>query len=350
MIRMAAKRGGAQGGHVMLSGDLLRLRPVRLDAAPPPAPGAATPPARWVQVAYSGKFRGHANGEFEFTAETFAKLIQNFRAHPSYRAGAPMADPAMIEAGSYDVVHWDFSHASEQNPTEGELPVVGAPATGWVLELDARPGPGGETQLWAYTRFLEPLRSYVREGRYKWASVTVYFNAVDPVSGAEIGPYMSSIAATNDPFLQGMVPLVAKRGGAVRAEHYYDPYNPPSTPEELLCELRELFELSPTAELGEVLAELAKLKAWATGGAAPPIGVEVGELVGQLRRLFNLPTLATADEVFAAADGLLSALAESSAAKAASGGAAPPATAPAAAASRRSDLHRLTLGGILGIR
>ena len=44
--------------------------------------------------------------------------------------------------------------------------------------------------------------------------MTMYPNATDPVSGAEVGAYISSVAATNDPFLQGMVPLAASRGAA----------------------------------------------------------------------------------------------------------------------------------------
>lgn len=331
-----------------------RCPAVRLDAS---TPADVNAPARWVQVAYAGVFKGHSSGEFAFTEQTFAQLITNFRAHPSYRAGAPDATPGDVDAGAFDVIQWDFHHASEQPSTSGTIPVDGAPAQGWALELEMRAADDGNAQLWAFTRFLEPLRSYVREGKYKWSSVTVYFDAHDPTTGQSIGPYLSSIAATNDPFLQGMVPLAARRSPGVAASYVYDSYCPPQTPEEVLNALRELFELSPTADLGAVLAELAKLRAWSTGGAAAPLGVDVGCIVGSLRRIFNLPTLSSAEDVFGAAEQLLSALAESAAAAAgAAPGAAPAAatttTAPAAsaAATRNKDMEIIKiLAARLGI-
>lgn len=193
---------------------------IALAALVSPEPGAA----KWQQIAYEGAFHGHAGGEFELTREVFERAIANFRRHPSYRPGAEQAPPEAVDAGTYDVIPWDFHHASEQAPTSGTIPVAGAPAQGWVLELAIRNGPG-KAELWALTRFLEPLRTYVREGRYRSCSMTFYPNAVDPVTGQDIGPYISSVAATNDPFLQGMAPLAASRdelarepGASVRSE------------------------------------------------------------------------------------------------------------------------------------
>ena len=188
---------------------LLRCPVIALDGTAPLGPVAA--PAKWVQIAYEGDFKGHAAGEFTLTPEVFAQAVANFHAHPSYKPGAEQAPPADVEAGRFDVIPWDFHHASEQAPTTGTIPVAGAPAQGWVLELQVRAGADGKAQLWALTRWLEPLRSYVAEGKYRWCSMTLYPSAVDPVSGAEVGAYISSVAATNDPFLQGMVPLAASR-------------------------------------------------------------------------------------------------------------------------------------------
>jgi hypothetical protein len=70
-----------------------------------------------------------------------------------------------------------------------------------------------------------------------------------------------------------------------------------------------MFELPTTADLGAVMAELAKLRQWVTAGGAP-IGVEVSELVGCIRQCLNLPVLTPAADVFAATDSLLAALAE----------------------------------------
>jgi hypothetical protein len=163
----------------------------------PSAADASNKPV-WVQVAAEGHFKGYHSGAFSFTRALFEQIIQNFRASPAYRADR-----------SGKVVAWDFHHASEMNPTSGNVATNGAPAQGWVLELDVRTGADGKAQLWALTRWLEPARSYIKSGAYQWASVAVVFDAVDPVSGRKIGAVLTSIALTNKPFIEGMTPLAA---------------------------------------------------------------------------------------------------------------------------------------------
>ena len=54
----------------------------------------------------------------------------------------------------------DFEHASEQDPTLGTIPTDGAPAQGWIIDLQDR----GAAGLWGLVEWLEPARTYVREG------------------------------------------------------------------------------------------------------------------------------------------------------------------------------------------
>ncbi len=169
-----------------------RGTPVALDSA-----SASDAKPVWCMVAKEGEFRGYAGGPFRFDDVVFTELVRNFRSHPSYKPG-----------GKSDVVPWDFHHASEHQ--DGAVGVIGAPAQGWVRELDVRRGAEG-AELWALTRWLEPARSYIREGSYKWASVTVVFDARDPVSGKNVGALLTSIALTNQPFLEGMQALAAER-------------------------------------------------------------------------------------------------------------------------------------------
>jgi hypothetical protein len=157
----------------------------------------------WVQVATAGNYRGYAGGAFVFDANVFAQIIRNFRANPSYRAGTS------------DVIPWDFNHASASFAADGSIPVSGTPAQGWIRELDARVGPDGVPTLWTLTRWLEPARSYIRAGAYKWASVVVGFDCTDAKSGANIGAVLESVALTNSPFIAGMMPLVAASRGAM---------------------------------------------------------------------------------------------------------------------------------------
>lgn len=268
----------------------VQLRSVRLEAPPLPA-GAERPNPDWIQIAAEGDYKGYGGGSHPFVLDepTFAVIVRNFRAHPAYVAAG----------GPTDIVAFDFSHASEGDPAS--IAVDGSPAQAWVQELEIRQGAKG-AELWALTRFLEPMLTYRAEGRYKWTSVCVWPDSIDPVSGQPIGWVLSSVAFTNDPFIQGMVPIAASR--------HFDPYDPPATPLEVLEAMRGLFALDALASVDDVLASLAKLRAYASGSTPAPAGVNVDELVGELRLIFNLPTLAPTASVLAETDALLVALAE----------------------------------------
>ena len=157
----------------------------------------------WIQVAAEGEYKGHPSGPFDLRPVDLEQIVQNFRANPKFTAGAD-------GVGSTHVVPFDFHHASEQEPAR--LAVAGAPAQAWALDLELRQGSDGKAQLWSLCEYLEPARTYVREGRYEGTSVAIWPDAVDPKTGDRIGWYLSSIAFTNDPFIQGMLPIAAARG------------------------------------------------------------------------------------------------------------------------------------------
>ena len=264
----------------------LQLSSVALVPPTAPSDGAALPNPDWIQIAAEGEYKGHSTGAFTLDRAVFEVIIRNFRNHPSYAGGTS------------DVIAYDFSHASEGDPAD--IAVEGAPAQAYAQELEIRDGAKG-VELWALTRFLPRMVQYRAEGSYKWTSVCVWPDAHDPVSGAKIGWYLSSIAFTNDPFIQGMAPLAAARS--------FDAFCPPSTPSEVLECLRRLFALPELAGPDEVMTSLMKLQQYSSGAVAPA-GVDVEALVGELRLIFNLPTLCTVEEIFAQADALLVALAE----------------------------------------
>ena len=281
---------------------------VRLDAAS--APVEQGNGGRWIHIAYAGQWEGHRSGPFEFTPEDLAQMVANFQRHPQYRPGAEQATPDDFASSAYDVIPFDWRHLSTASAMAAPLELQVAQA--WACELKVQKG-ATNVELWAFCRYLEPMATFVREGKVHWTSVTADPHFTDPVTGADMGWYIEAIAFTNDPFLQGLAVAADRKGEPIRALGGFDLYNAPTTAEEVLACLRELFELPATSDLGVVLAELAKLKAWSGGAGAPP-GVDVADLVGSLRRIFNLPTLADVAEVFAAADGLLAALASSTSA------------------------------------
>lgn len=244
----------------------------------------ATP--KWQHVANEGQYLGY-KPPFAFTRGTFAEMVKNFRASPQYKAG----DDGV---GIADVVAWDFEHASEQYAGDGTIPVSGTPAQGWVRELKVEDGPDGKAQLWALSVFLPTAKEYIKNGQYKWSSVAVIRNAEDPVSGEKVGAVLTSIALTNQPFIQNLTPLAASQNAnGFKVERWYSAAG--SALEAVGC-FKDLLGLGELATIPEVLAQLNKLKQWVESGTTP-IGVDVAGLFAAFRQILNLGALTTETEV-----------------------------------------------------
>lgn len=138
----------------------------------------------WIQVARIGAYKGHPAGEFEFTAEVFAKMVANFEQY-----------------NENGMVPLDFEHASEVGYGDGS-----SAATGWIVQLQSR----GEAGLWGLVEWLEPGLTLVRQRRYRFFSPTVAFNYLEPRTGKRVGPVLLSGALTNRPFLDGMAEVTAR--------------------------------------------------------------------------------------------------------------------------------------------
>lgn len=141
----------------------------------------------WIQVAKQGEFRGHAAGAFKMNAQTWAEIIANF------------------EASKNRAIPVDFEHASEQSPTSGNIPLMGAPAQGWIKKLTVR----DDGNLWGLVEWGKLAREYIKNGQYKFLSPAIVFGAKDRVTGKSCGARLSSVALTNNPFLDGMQPVAA---------------------------------------------------------------------------------------------------------------------------------------------
>ena len=132
-----------------------------------------------IQVARCGTYEGHSQGAFAFDAATFDAIVRNFDATENKR------------------VPIDYEHASEM-PTAPGVMQHGAPAVGWVVHLESR----GDAGLYAHVDWVDPEAvERIRLGQYAYCSPAVVFGAIDPESGAAIGPKLTSVALTNRPFL-----------------------------------------------------------------------------------------------------------------------------------------------------
>jgi hypothetical protein len=289
---------------------------------------------KWVQIAEEGDYPGYRNGEqpFSLTRGTFDQLIKNLHANPSYKA-----DDNGI--GCEQVIPWDFHHASEMDPTTGEIPTKGVPAQAWTLELEIRESETSKAQLWSLTRFLELARGYIRNGQYQWSSISIVFDMIDPATARNVGAVLTSVALTNQPIVKGMQRMVASNLS------YLDYMDPASTMTETLELLKQLLGLPASAGVAELTLELAKLKLMLSSGEAPP-GVELDSIIGQMRRLFNLPTLSTVEAVMIEAETLITSLVKNQASQQA----VVPATATTTAAAANNKEITVELLKILASR
>lgn len=278
MVRRLLKRAAQSQAYIAVALDALQFPAGENNAGP-----------KWVEVTREGNFPGYLGGlkPFAFTRADLESMVANIRAHPSFKLDAQ-------GTAIGQVIPWDFNHASEINPAQGDLPVAGAPAQAWTLDLQVRPGADGKAELWALTQFLEPGRTYVQAGQYKWASVAVTFNAIHPESGQNVGAMVTSIAMTNTPFIEGMSELAASRrsntNGAVAVEARRNFFEAAEDAADAIHMMRDLFGLPETAGAAEVMTQIAIVQGWVTSGTAP-LGTDPEHIIGSLRTILNLPTL-----------------------------------------------------------
>lgn len=166
--------------------EIHHMRAVELDVT---ALADASGPTKrvWIQLAKVGQFAGHSAGPFELNAKVFADIVTNFKT--TQNRAVPI----------------DFEHASEADATSGSVPVLGAPAVGWIVDLDNR----GEAGLWACVEWGARAAEYIKSGAYRYISPAVRFASRDRVTGKTIGARLTSAGLTNQPFLDGMQPLAA---------------------------------------------------------------------------------------------------------------------------------------------
>jgi len=200
---------------------------------------AETASPRWNQIAKVGHFLGHPAGPFDLTPEVFDELVRNFREVDGSR------------------VPIDFEHASEADESSGNIPVTGAPAQGWVTDLQNRGADG----LWGLCGFLEPALSYIREGRYRSFSPAIRFGAKHPETGKPIGARLTSVALVTRPFLRGLQPLAARDAAPnTTGETTMTTKLDDKHPHETMGRIKACMGLHPLATADDMKAHLDKLR------------------------------------------------------------------------------------------
>jgi hypothetical protein len=280
-LKMKFGPGGALAEvHHMSDGDEIRhLTGVELESSVVCRDDAAPV---WIQLAKTGTFRGHPAGPFELNSQVFSDIVRNF------------------EATQNRAIPIDFEHASESDPTQGSIPVEGAPAQGWIRDLRVQGG-----NLWGLVEWGDLARDYIRSGKYRYFSPAIRFGAKDRVTGERIGARMTSGGLTNNPFLDGMAPLTA-RDELGQAKHVAV-----TAPGVFACDsneympaLRQALKLPTLATAREVDSAVASIQVhYEASGRDPSAtvqGIRLSDYVVPLRDAVRMPMTSTVESILSA--------------------------------------------------
>lgn len=246
----------------------------------------------WVQVARSGRWLGHRQGPFELNAKVFDQICANFVGQKVGR------------------IQYDFEHASEMPPSEGEIPTKGTPAQGWIYALkhDGR-------NLYALTEWKPLARDYIANDQYQGVSPAIRWNQKDRETGKPIGAILSSVALTNSPFLTQMnQPTAASTGTDVSATFCsLTEEEPPHltlagsrsccySDDEYMPRIRSALRMHELATPGEVSEKIGALRQYmvAAGGDHTKMvnGVQLADFTKPIRDIVNPHAGMSWDEVF----------------------------------------------------
>jgi Mu-like prophage I protein/NUDIX domain-containing protein/uncharacterized protein DUF6582 len=141
---------------------------------------------QWNQIAKPGRY--FKDGSFfSLDQKVFSDVIRNF------------------DASENKKVPVDFEHASEMRGSDGTIPILGAPAHGWITKLQLRDG-----NLYGLVEWDGLAKDYIENKNYRFLSPAIRFGCKDAHTGADIGARLTSAALTNIPFLDGMQAVAAK--------------------------------------------------------------------------------------------------------------------------------------------
>lgn len=142
----------------------------------------------WVHIAREGAWLGHSKGEFAFSDEVFAKILNNAE-------------------GRETPLSFDYEHDSLNPNLSG--PKI---SSGVIKKLELR-----DDGLYAFVAWTPRAAEMIRSGEYRHCSAVVHPNSKHRQTGERIGPELLGVALTNDPFIDGLHPIQLTRAQAMSA-------------------------------------------------------------------------------------------------------------------------------------
>jgi len=147
-----------------------------------------TEDSSWVHFAPFGSWKGHEEGAFKLDKHVFDSIIARFD---------EVANDIQV----------DYNHDSVKGGLSGPKP-----AAGWIKALEVRGnGSKPEDGLWGLVEWTKRAAAFIRNREYRYTSPVIDFKSKDRKTGKVEGPELFNAALTNDPFLDGQVPLALER-------------------------------------------------------------------------------------------------------------------------------------------
>ena len=134
-----------------------------------------------IQLLRVGKFHHPKYGVFEITSDILATMVRNFK------EVKPKPPTELVV---------DYEHQST-------IPDIIATAAGWVEDVYIK-----AKGLFAKVRWTDEAAELIKADKYRFISPQFDLNDSDKETGKEIGACLLSVALTNRPFLDGMIPVV----------------------------------------------------------------------------------------------------------------------------------------------
>lgn len=142
----------------------------------------------WVHFAPFGKWLGHEQGPLTFDRKEFETIVANFD---------KLENDLQV----------DYEHDSINKQLKGPKP-----AAGWIKALEIRGnGQHKGDGLWGFVEWVSRAVAFIRNREYKYTSPVIDPDAKDRKTKKKIGMELFNAALTNDPFLDGQMPLALER-------------------------------------------------------------------------------------------------------------------------------------------
>lgn len=178
-------------------------------------------PKEWIELATTGEWKGHPDGEFALSEQDLHDMVSNFEKDPRGRL----------------VV--DYEHQTLRSGKNGQP----APAAGWITALEVVQGEDGP-KLNGRVEWTRSATTAIANNEYAYISPVIVFKAKDRKTGKPTGTRLHSAALTNSPFLNELAAVAAT-------------LEPPEM--TLLSLLIPLLMLAPTATEEDAVASVDRL-------------------------------------------------------------------------------------------